>query len=183
MAATITYQDLVKGFSINQLAELFEMDRRTVTDRLREVEPSGTRSSHSVYRLVDAAPRLLEVDSLGVKASRRAANEKDFWDAQLKKQKFEENAGDLWRTDKVIEVFAQVFKQFRESVVVFVDSLEHESGLPPETIASAKMFGDSLLTECRAKLLEIDTGEESDVDPDADTPDDHDAFLSDLGLD
>jgi hypothetical protein len=183
MAATLTYQDLVRGFSINQLAELFEMDRRTVTDRLRDVDPSGTRASHPVYRMVDAAPKLLGIGENSVKTAIRNANEKDYWDAQLKKQKFEENAGDLWRTDKVIEVFAQVFKQFRESVVVFIDGLEHESGLPPETIASAKMFGDSLLTECRAKLLEIDTGEDSDVDPDAGTPDDDESFLSDLGLD
>lgn len=183
MAATITYSDLVKGFSINQLAELFEMDRRTVTDRLRDVEPSGTRASHSVYRMVDAAPKLLGVGENSVKTSIRNANEKDYWDAQLKKQKFEENAGDLWRTDKVVEILASVFKVFREGVTVFVDRLEYESNLPPEMIESAKTFGDFLLTETRAKLVAMDTNEGVDDAGAEDNPEDEDTFLADLGLD
>lgn len=190
MAATITYQDLVKGFSINQLAELFGMDRRTVTDRLRDVEPAGTRASHPIYRMVDAAPKLCVEGA--IQSRRSAANEKDYWDAQLKKQKFEENAGDLWRTDKVVEVFAGVFKVFRENVTVFIDRLEHETGLPPETIESAKAFGDHLLTETRAKLLAMDTDEDQDELDTEGTPDDEDALessvddevsLADLGLD
>lgn len=157
------------------------MDRRTVTDRLREVEPAGTRASHPIYRMVDAAPKLIGDGE--VQSRRSAANEKDFWDAQLKKQKFEENAGDLWRTDKVVEILAGVFKVFRENVTVFVDRLEHETGLPPEMIESAKSFGDHLLTETRAKLLEIDTGENQDEGDTEDTPEDINAILSDLGLD
>lgn len=163
MATTITYQDLVKGYSINQLAELFEMDRRTVTDRLRNVEPSGVRMSHAIYRMVDAAPALLAIEVVA-KSKLNAAREKDYWDAMLKKQKYEENAKDLWRTDKVIEVFAAVFKQFRESVVVFIDGLEHESGLPPKTIQAAKGFGDALLHEVRQRLVALDTNEESEED-------------------
>lgn len=181
MAATLTYQDLVKGFSINQLAELFGMDRRTVTDRLREVTPSGTRASHPIYRMVDAAPKL--VGEGDIQTRRNASSEKDYWDAQLKKQKFEENAGDLWRTDKVVEVFAGVFKVFRENVTVFIDRLEFETGLPPETIESAKVFGDHLLTETRAKLLALDTGEDQDEGDTENTPDDEEALLSELGLD
>ncbi len=181
MAATITFPDLTKGFSINQLAELFEMDRRTVTDRLRDTEASGIRGGHSIYKLLDAAPKLLGTEG-SLKSHMASAREKDYWDAQLKKQKFEENAGDLWRTDKVIEVFAQVFKQFREAVVVFIDGLEHESGLPPEIIANAKTFGDGLLVECRARLLEIDTGESNDEGVGQDTPDDENALFDELGL-
>lgn len=162
MAVTQTYADCVKGFSINQLAELFEMDRRTATDRLRNVDPSDNRGGHPVYRMIDAAPALLEITTT-VKSKMATAREKDFWDAQLKKQKFEENAGDLWRTDKVIEVFAAVFKQFRESVVVFIDGLEHESGLPPKTIAATKGFGDALLIECRQRLLMLDTMEGEEI--------------------
>jgi hypothetical protein len=160
LGAVVTYADLVLGASINQLAELFGMDRRTVTDRLRGLDPSGTRASHPVYKIADAAPLLLEVTA----GTRRAAErEKDYWDAQLKKQRFEENAGDLWRTDKVISIFAQVFKQFRESTVVFIDALEHESGLPPEVIGKAKQFGDTLLSDCRQKLLVMDTQEDEDL--------------------
>src|SRR5690606_14137064 len=122
-----TYPDLVKGFSINQLAELFGMDRRTVTDRLRAVEPAGTRAGDSIYRMVDAAPKLVGDGS--IRSRRDSSSEKDYWDAQLKKQKFEENAGDLWRTDKVIVMLSEVLKLFREGVTIFVDNMEHEPGL------------------------------------------------------
>lgn len=157
------------------------MDRRTVTDRLRDIEPSGNRASHPIYRLVDAAPKLIGDGS--IRSRRDSSSEKDYWDAQLKKQKFEENAGDLWRTDKVVEVFASVFKTFRENVVVFIDRLEYETGLPPEVIESAKAFGDHLLVETRGKLMTIDTGEDQDESDTEDTPDDERALLSELGLD
>ena len=182
MAATLTYAECVKGFSINQLAELFEMDRRTATDRLRNVEPSDNRGGHPIYRMLDAAPALLEINTT-VKSKMAAAREKDYWDAQLKKQKFEENAGDLWRTDKVIEVFASVFKQFRESVVVFIDGLEHESGLPPKTIAAAKGFGDALLHECRAKLVSMDTNENLLTDEESESYDEEqNKLFAEMGL-
>ena len=71
--------------------------------------------------MVDAAPKLCVEGTL--KTRRDSANEKDYWDAQLKKQKFEENAGDLWRTDKVVEILAGVFKVFRENVTVFAVSM------------------------------------------------------------
>lgn len=176
MAATITYTDIVQGASISQLAELFGMDRRTVADRIRGMTASGTRGGHPVYLIADAAPRLINNTDVPEenKTRRNAEREKDHWDAQLKKQKFEENAGDLWRTDRVIEVFADVFKLFRESVVVFMDNLEHESGLPPEVIVKTKIFGDGLLSGCREKLINLQT--EPELPPVEDD-------FSDLGLD
>jgi len=175
LGAVVTYADIVHGASINQLAELFAMDRRTVTDRLRGLTPSGVRASHPIYKVSEAAPLLLEV---GAGTRRAAEREKDYWDAQLKKQKFEENAGDLWRTSKVVQIFAQVFKQFRESTVVFIDALEHESGLPPEVIVKAKTFGDTLLNDTRQKLLVMDTGEDESMPDESDA----DAELRELGL-
>lgn len=151
------------------------MDRRTVTDRLRGLEPSGTRASHPVYRISDAAPLLLEVTA---GTTRRAAErEKDFWDAQLKKQRFEENASDLWRTSKVIEILAMVFKSFREAVVVYTDAMEHESGLPPEVVDKTKKFADNLLHETRVKLLALETNESSKM-----PGEDLDMILDELGL-
>lgn len=191
MARPFKFDDLLVGFSINQLAQLFDLDRRTVSDRLRAIEPSGSRSQHPVYKIKDAAPLLCEgyakagsLDKLA--ATKGAAAEKDYWDARLKEQKFRENNGDLWRTTKIVEVFSSVFRKIRESVVVFVDMLEHEADLPPKQVVKVKNFGDALLTELRDKLLQLDTG--SDDHPGM-TLDDQSADeqlandLSDLGLD
>lgn len=177
-----TYRDLLNGFSISQLAELFELDRRTVTNKLRSLESSAYRHQSPVYRLKDAAPLL--VGEGNSKTSRRnAESEKDFWDAQLKRQRFEENAGDLWRTEKIVDVLAGCFKQFRESVVVFIDAMEHESGLPPEVILKTKTFGDGLLEGVRKRLLEIDTGDDDrPAGVPVDREDGYDDDLTDLGL-
>lgn len=165
MAKPFNFNDLLIGFSINQLAQLYNLDRRTVTERLREVDPNGERSGHPVYRMKDAAPLLCEgyVKHETLKEMAKAkgsAAEKDYWDARLKQQKYLENNGDLWRTSKVIDILGKVFKTVRENVVVFIDSLEHEADLPPKQIAKVKAFGDHLLTETREGLLQMDTGDD-----------------------
>lgn len=114
-----------------------------------------------------------------------AAREKDLWDSKLKQQKFLEIDGDLWRTELVIRVLAEVFKKFRESVVVFSDQMEHEADLPPEQVARAKKFSDGLLADVRERLINLDTGDDDAVGSEvtADSPRDIADDLADLGLD
>jgi hypothetical protein len=167
MARRFDFNDLLVGASINQLGQMFDLDRRTVTDRLKGISPSGKRGGHSIYKISDVAPMLINgymrEDEIDEKRRRmKASEEKDFWESQNKRLKFLESNGDLWRTEKVVEVFAVVFKQFRESIVVFIDNLEHESGLPPETIDKVKRFGDGLLVEVREKLLQMEVDDSDD---------------------
>lgn len=161
MPAPYAFSDLLQGASISQLSELFELDRRTVTERLRNLPPCGRRAGFAIYKVLDAAPLLLEryvysEDGKLVRNDKRKDEpEKDYWDARLKEQKYLENAGDLWRTDKVIIVVSEILRLFRESMTVFLDNLEFDSGLPAANVAKAKVFGDNLLVSCRQKLLEL----------------------------
>lgn len=200
MARPFEFADLITGFSINQLSQLFSLDRRTVSERLRGLAPSGYRANHPVYKIADAAPLLIDgylyADQVDERTKlQNAGREKDLWDAALKKQKFMEQEGDLWRTDKVVQVLADMFKLFRESVTVFVDALEHESDLPPPIVAKAKAFGDALLAGLRERLLALDTGfddqpgyrtheaaELLDDSEDAESEHSSDEELADLGL-
>lgn len=167
MARQFDFKDLLVGASINQLGQMFDLDRRTVTDRLKGIDPSGKRGGHPIYKISEVAPLLINgymtEDQVDEKRRRmKASEEKDYWEAQNKRLKFLESNGDLWRTERVVEVFAAVFKQFRETVVVFIDNLEHESDLPPETVDKVKKFGDGLLVEVREKLLTLDIENEDD---------------------
>ncbi len=163
------FQQLIRGASINQLGQLFDLDRRTVADRLKDVQPCGTRSTFPIYKISEVA-ELLVVGYMGAgklseaQKLKRAGSEKDYWDSQLKRQKYMENMGDLWRTEKVIEVFADVFKLFRETVVVFADEMEHESGLSNAQIEKVKGFCDGLLIEVQSKLVGLEIPEEGDHD-------------------
>lgn len=173
---TNEFHDLLRGATVSQLMQLFEVDRREVVSRLRNIDPVGNRGKSPIYRVSQVAEAVMFGERGGEALSeaqrrKQAAQEKDYWDSQLKRQKFLEQAGDLWRTDKVIDVMAQVFKLFRESVVVFMDELEHESGLPPEQVAKAKVFGDGLLNGMRSTLLQMAVPTEGDHD----LPDDPDS--------
>jgi hypothetical protein len=188
MPVQYTFADIVRGASINQLAELFELDRRTVTDRLRDLKPCGTRSTFPIYKVREASALLLERyvyndrGELVLNEKRKQESDKDYWDGQLKKQKYEENAGDLWRTEKVVVVVSEILKLFRESVTVFIDSLEYDSGLPAAQVAQARVFGDNLLATCRQKLLELQADTLEPETPDTlDQGSDEEDF-SDLGL-
>jgi hypothetical protein len=190
-----TYPEILSGASISQLGEIFELDRRTVTGRLRKVKPSGERSGNPTYRILDAAPLLLEryvyneQGELVRNDNRTDESAKDYWDAQLKRQKYEENAGDLWRTDQVVMTISQILKFFRESLVVFMDNLEYDSGLPQEQIAKAKLFCDNLLTSCHKHLNSPPENDRNGVyesdsggDPMDGSGYDEKIDLSDLGL-
>lgn len=192
------FEELLDGLSVNQLAKLFGLDRRTVSNRLQQAgaQASSTarRQGYKLYKVCDVAEILIEPYATPanlrdqVTVLKHSGNHKDYWDAMLKRQKFLLENKDLWRTERVIEVFSEVFKQFRETCVVFSDNIEHESDLPPEIIDKTKKFIDALLIEIREKLLVMDLdpslekdnpGEPDDKGNQAETECD----LSDLGLD
>lgn len=163
--AKIEFSDLIRGASVNQLSQLFGIDRRTVTDRLKDSPPNGQRSGFPIFQISEVAELLVHGYMTGGQVSdaqkrKRADKEKDYWDAKLKEQKYLENEGDLWNTAKVLEIFAMVFKLFRETIVVYLDNLEHESGLPTDVIIKTKKITDGLLIEIRKKLLVMDTKED-----------------------
>lgn len=130
---------LFEGASISQLGRLFGMDNRTVASKIHAIDPVGRRAGNPIYAVKDAAPYLVETqldinDIEVVIAYVRKLNHtnlpkmltKEFWAAMTAKQKFEENAGDLWRTDKVVEVYSDLVKAIRMPLVLSLDSIQSE---------------------------------------------------------
>lgn len=143
------FQNLLRGASINQLAEIFQCDRRTVTNKLRSLKPSGARSGFPIFSIKEAAPLILKVKE---DAKITAAIEKDFWDAQLKRQKYERENYDLWPTDQVEDVIATLLKIFRESYTMYIDNMETDSDVPAHLIEKLKRQGDHMLQTCFESL-------------------------------
>lgn len=143
------FQTLLSGASINQLAEIFGVDRRTVTNRLRKLKPSAERSGFPVYSIREAAPLILKID-----ASKKveASVEKDFWDAQLKRQKYERENYDLWPTNEVENVIATLLRIFRESYTMYLDNMETDSDVPTPIIQKLRTQGDFMLHSCYESL-------------------------------
>ncbi len=151
---------LFEGASISQLGRMFAMDNRTVIAKITGLEPCGKRAGHPIYAIKDAAPHLVEPildleDIETVITYVRKLNHanlpkmltKEFWAAMLSKQKFEEEAGDLWRTEKVIEVYAELVKSVRMPLVLALDNVASEVELNDRTQQIITGIIDSILEE------------------------------------
>jgi hypothetical protein len=153
----------LNGVTISWLTTMFRMDRNTVRKRLAGC-PEIRRGSGDtpVFDLAQAAAYLVKpkIDIREWVKSLRPADlppylQSEFWDAQNKRQKWEENAGDLWRTNAVIEAFADTFKLIKETMQQWTDNIERREGLTSEQRAILMQMNDGLQDELYQKLVEF----------------------------
>lgn len=151
---------LFEGASISQLGRLFGMDNRNVKSKIHGVEPVGKRAGYPIFAVKDVAPFLVEtqlnVDEIEVVINYvRKLNHtnlpkmltKEFWAAMTAKQRFEENAGDLWRTEKVLEVYGDLVKAIRMPLVLAIDTVGGEVELTERQRTIMTAIIDNLLGE------------------------------------
>lgn len=168
---------LFQGASISQLGLLFGKDNRTVSLKLQGCEPCGKRAGFAIYRIRDAAPYL--VTPVGdFEAYLKKMNHKDlppaltkeYWQGQRARQQFEEEEGDLWRTDDVVAKFSHAFQSLRTSMLLFSDAVEREVAFTDHQRDLLKDLVDASLEEIRVNLIadfEGDQARESEQDGDA----------------
>ena len=139
-APKIDYEEeFFDGMTVPRLAQLFRLDRRTVTEKLRPLRPTGDRRGAPTYHIVDAAPYLVEpiVDIAKYLAEvgpgdLPAPLQAQYWNAQNSKLKYKVQSGDLWRTQQVLEVLTGVFRSLTQSLRLLADRIEAQTGLTPE---------------------------------------------------
>jgi Protein of unknown function (DUF1441) len=120
-------------WSISQLADEFDMDRRTVRKRLDGVAPCGQRKGNPAWRLKVATPHVLlaaggsEFDDEAV--SQRERNE--YYDAELKKLKLEVQQKLYIKREEYRADLKEVMQIMVSGVDTLPDMLERECGLDP----------------------------------------------------
>lgn len=67
-----------------------------------------------------------------------------FWDALLKRQKYEENAGELWRTSKVRDVLGSTFQTIKFTMQLWVETISQTQELSDEQRAMIQQMVDAL---------------------------------------
>jgi len=77
-----------------------------------------------------------------------------FWDAQAKRQKVEEVAGDLWRTEDVRDVLGNLFQTIKFTVQLWGDQIERMHGLSPEQRQALTVATDQLQKDIFEQLVE-----------------------------
>lgn len=153
--------DVYRGVSITWLAQAFGMDKPTVRKRLAHCPPIGKMRDYEIYSLRQAAAYLVEpkIDIGQYLKSLRPVDlpsylQDTYWSAMLKRQKYEENARQLWRTGDVLAVFGDMAMTFKSTVQLWVENLDRVYGLTPEMRQTMTQQGDNLLEEIHRIMVE-----------------------------
>lgn len=152
------------GVSANWLATMFGADKNTIKKKLAVsgIEIVGRRNGGPLYRLSDAAAYLVKpkVDLVAYIKSLRPNDlppmlNEAYWSAMLKRQKWEENAGDLWRTEDVLEVLGDLNFQVRNTVNLWVEEVDRLDPLTDKQREIIVKQADRLLELFYNMLVEL----------------------------
>lgn len=153
--------DIERGVSITWLAYAFHMDKNTVKRRIAPLEPIGKKLGHPVYAMRQAAAYLIQpkVDIAEWIKKLRPNDlppllQEVFWAAALKRQKWEENAGDLWRTDAILDVFGELAMSIKSQVQLWVENVDRNHNISPEIRKAITEQSDNLLAEIHKILID-----------------------------
>lgn len=149
------------GVTLTTLGEIFGLDHKEVKKRIVGRVKSHGGVKNPIYRIRDAAPYLCEIKTdpeemiKSLSPSKLPSALQDaFWKAQISRQKYEENRGDLWRTQRVFEVISSAFKTIRLTVLMFVDTVSQRTEMSLEQRRIIQELGDGLLESLVTKLRE-----------------------------
>lgn len=159
---------LLYGVSVQQLCRMFRMTRQGVENKLRNARPIELGAhGNPVYDLAAAASYLIEpkidIDEYlqTIKPEKLPDHLREtFWNARLKRQRYEENAGDLWRTKKVMEVVGELFLDFSNKLNLIPDLVERQTGFSPEQYRLIRSIVDSIREEMVDDAERLKRGEE-----------------------
>lgn len=154
-------QMVYHGAGVSDIAIIFDMSKNEVNERIAgKVAPVGVDAKIPRYRIRDVAPYLCNVVFDPEEFLRNLSPAKlppalqdAFWKAQRNRQAFEEDKGDLWKTQRVIETLAEVFKTIRMTILMFNDTLEQKTELTPKQRQVIQKLGDGLLKAAHENLV------------------------------
>ena len=156
--------DVYGGVSAHWLSQVFGYDKNTIKKRLAKanLEVVGRRNGGQLYRIADAAQWLVKpkVDLTSYIKSLRPNDlppmlNDNYWSAMLKRQKWEENAKDLWRTEDVLAVFGDVAFMIKTTSQLWVEEIDRHHTLTPEMRETLTQLVDNLLEQIHENLIEM----------------------------
>jgi len=171
------------GLTILDLAELSGQPPADIKERLKLVKPlRGVHMRTAVYdtRAAFAAlvaegdgvdPNVIAEHIRSMKPSQLpVAIQAEFWSAQTKRLKYLEEVGDLWRTNAVQKMVAELLKIARQSMTLLEDNVDQQTALTPRQRDIVRAVADSVLAEMRDTVIQTFSGWDGTVDRESDTP-------------
>jgi hypothetical protein len=151
------------GVSVAWLMKAFRMGRQTIERRLVGCAPIGKgKHSSPLYDLPEAAsfiviPKRAITDYLrDVKPEDLPENLREgVWNAKLKQQRFEEKAGDLWRTTRVIETISDLLVDLRSKMTLIPDETERAAGINREQRRKLAEIVEAIQDDMYKSILDL----------------------------
>lgn len=156
-------QALLQPVSITFLAQILKMERRTVNKRLAALAPIAQhRGNTPLYDFRQAMQYLVipktdvseAIKKMGT-ADLPTSLQKDVWDAKLKAQTWRERAGELWRTDQVLEVLGDAFQRLRTTTQLWIDQIGDKHSLPAPARKELVELVDALQADLHQALVKM----------------------------
>ena len=153
------------GVTAAWLAKTFDMSEHVVRQRLRRCPTMRVRRTsgmpEQLFYDIAVAAAYLVTPAFSVDEYMRALKkgqlpptlQQSVWDAMLKRQKWEENAGDLWRTQKVREVLGSTFQTMKFSIQLWAETVAEEVALSTEQREVITRLCDALQDEIYQSLV------------------------------
>lgn len=151
--------DVMQGVTVAWLSQAFRLAPATVKNRLIGCPVMARRSRGekmvtTLYDLPTAASYLVQPKQSSreyYRALKRgdlpAALSQTVWDALLKRQTYEERAGDLWRTEKVRAVLGSTFQTIKFTMQLWPETLERSQEFNEEQRVALQQMVDALQQE------------------------------------
>lgn len=160
-SAKLDISDVFAGVSVTWLAHAFQMDANTVKKKLAQCPELRRERTTRLYSLRQAAAYLV-APKVDIAQWIKTLNPKDlppllqdsYWSAALKRQSFEEKAGDLWRTHEVLEVLGELAKEIKTAVTLWGDNVQRVTGLNDKQMAVLTEQQDGLLSTIHRVMVE-----------------------------
>lgn len=155
---------LTGGVNISWLATAFRIETKTARKRIAGLKPIGfgTRGEE-IYDFLDAASYLAppQRDKFArwigtLRTSDLPTQLQDsYWAAMRKRQIWEQNAGELWKTDDVAELLGDVFKMLKSNMQLWTDNIDANGDLPGDQRDKLTQMVDGLQNDLYQSLVDL----------------------------
>jgi hypothetical protein len=174
-----------RGVSVSWLSQVFDKNPATIKKLLADCPPLHRRKAGYIYDLKQAASYLItpNVDVNKLIQSMRPEDlpvklQDKYWAAKSRRLKYEENAGHLWRTERVQFVVGEMFQSIKFAIQLWADRIDRQVGLTSEQRAILYGMADDLQDQIYLKVSKLSSesatpsvlGEDPDEEEDEDDP-------------
>jgi hypothetical protein len=150
-----------QGANQGQICALFGMDKKTVNEKLTKhnLKPVGRRNNVDIYSVREIAPYMVR-PAYDIEAYIKRMNPndlpkhlgKEFWAGMKSRQDYEERAGLLWRTEKVVASVGELLKLVKMSTLLMMDALERQTELSERQREIIKSLSHGMLEDLVARI-------------------------------